>query len=259
MDRDICSICIKYVHIPCNIIPFQTNCPFNTKLYYSLLSNVDIIDHYYTKMTLFPSWYLHNWLSVYHGFHHGFHHGLFHSCLQQLKDNKLKHSLLLCAEFTLRHNKYDNNSPYFAYEVYNAYLDIIIAICKKCINIKYNYISHLITMYECYYLDIYVYKVRPISELAVVLDQHSNEIRQMFKINLNLNENAWNNLNAMRMNSLLQSITIIHKKDIDSIMTEVDRILDFVRAKYQMIGSYLMEYVVIFPEYRMVQWSYKKK
>ena len=58
-------------------------------------------------------------------------------------------------------------------------------------------------------------------------------------VEFNIDFDEWNNQNSMKMSSLLQIITMEYDHNIDNILSELDMILDFVRAKYEIFGTSL--------------------
>ena len=147
--------------------------------------------------------------------------------------------------------------------IYIRYLNIIIDLCAKWMNIRCQYMAQLIELYEYYYFQIYT--VEPVKirirnkllpkgfhEQAVndeweklqfgikididhrgLKDELGNEwvrYRDFFII-----QSKWTNQEAMKMSKLLQTIIIKYQLNVTELMDELDRTLEIVKAKYKMI------------------------
>ena len=146
------------------------------------------------------------------------------------------------------------------YEQYNKYLDVIIDLSKKGMDLNCEYMSQLVEMYEHYYFDVYVAKCIkktmtghfPEALLCGLQKNMNYHIRRLmgdsygdsgdgFKIIYSVELDDWCNLFAMRMSGLMKVIEVEYKMEFEGLMEELDLMLDFVRMKYQIMEFRLID------------------
>eukprot|EP01084_Bolivina_argentea_P006188 11718_1 len=172
------------------------------------------------------------------------------------KNKQLIIALNICAKYDPYDHYCDQHGHYYEpniYIQYNKYLNIIIDLSKKGICLRCKYMQQLIAMYEYYYFDFYVlkwikYKIESEIEsnkLMQAIQRNMNENISRMIDNKNTNDfvidlEQWNNSNSMRMSTLMKIIAMeYNQQELESLMEELECILDFVRIKYQIVMTRL--------------------
>eukprot|EP01083_Nonionella_stella_P310439 1102914_1 len=229
IDRDVCSICIDYIFIPCSF-GFCNGIEMD-KIHYMLLFRQMCPKLYVELLNLSGS---RRWSDLCHQSidRYPFHH----LSVKNITDETLLKPLMIGTQWLSRKNyrSTDHRINYI------RYLKVTIQLCKKWMSIKYNKgIKQLIEMYEYHYFRTYV--VNPSRKyVAAHLDyylnhfwvNHSTDFTNRIKIDFKSKDN-WANINRMKMCILLQQF-------VDRNATlELNSVLDVVRLQYEIAARRL--------------------
>eukprot|EP01083_Nonionella_stella_P031313 85739_1 len=261
IDRDICSVCSKYIYIPSNLLPLEDDYKM-TEVNYLLFNYGFVSGRWDHTVSSTDKLKLARFNKSYAEFGRRIGIPFMHDTLCQIIDQKLLNAMTLCVDWnTPSLQAYE--SRYYSvvysyrailkYKEYDKYLNIAIDLSKKGIGLRCKYMSKLIAMYEYYYFDLYVLKF--IKETLYINAEDSTELINVLQMRiheelkgnlgasteLSIDFDEWSNCNSMTMSSLTQIIIMEHQQNINHLMCELDKILSFVRLKYQMIRARMIE------------------
>eukprot|EP01083_Nonionella_stella_P031312 85737_1 len=249
IDRDICSVCSKYIYIPSNLLPLEDDYKM-TEVNYLLFNYGFVSGRWDHTVSSTDKLKLARFNKSYAEFGRRIGIPFMHDTLCQIIDQKLLNAMTLCVDWnTPSLQAYE--SRYYSvvysyrailkYKEYDKYLNIAIDLSKKGIGLRCKYMSKLIAMYEYYYFDLYVLKFIKQTLNAEDSTELINLLQMRINDELNGNQgidfDEWSNYNSMKMSSLTQIIIMEHEQNVDHLMCELDNILSFVRFKYKMIRA----------------------
>ena len=163
----------------------------------------------------------------------------FHCSMQYIRDKKLLNAVLVFVGWKCGYiNGYwggfycDKYHP--IYMEFDRYFNVIIDIFKLWFNMKYKYMVELIEMYEYYYWCTYVAKRVTTKEL---MDRLNMIWEKSVRFRFTEDTQTWNNNDQIIMSQLLQKIAVEYQQEVDVLMSDLDVMLDFVRTKYKMMAT----------------------
>eukprot|EP01084_Bolivina_argentea_P116745 207376_1 len=259
---DICGICTHQLQTASNISTITMD-----KIEYLLLSHTIPCEHtsIFDNVT---SKELNNYIKISHTIPCE-HTSIFDNVAwkddcKYISDNKLLKSLFPCLVWSC-HFKWvfsdvlidlakDESTEHTNEVIFIKYLDTIIHLTKKGIDLKYKYMSQLITMYEHYYFDLYVLKaikielniwnlndniqsVHFMKELQQCMNEKLRMLSSFDNSNFSVSLEEWNNNFSMKMNSLLKTIVIRNQTDIGQCINELNIIIEIIKVKYKLIQN----------------------
>ena len=258
IDKDICSICAKFIYVPYMDISSCTNCLYKTNIPENLnIDKVGIILAHETGIV--------NDLIEIQDFHelYGSPRNLklqvqrwnelraltkdpIHSSMRRIKDQKLVQTILLFTGWKLgKRSWYSGRGTDFAIFMYvDEILNVIIDLFKRWLNSKCKYMTKLIEIYEYYYWCFYVTKDFnvPGSEEDIVywINTLNGFWRESTKFRLQHDkQKIWSNKDQMRMSQLLQKMSMEYKNEIEELMHDLNVVLEFVMTKYEMMAAHI--------------------
>eukprot|EP01084_Bolivina_argentea_P279407 477667_1 len=271
MDRlildDLCNICVNYIGFPDNDIVD----PNISKLEYLLFTEMGkssmMVHTFHSFHSLL---YNRRWLHLLNDNY--VEHVSFYG-LQWLKDKSLFESLSFCINwaYCMREKIFprgnDISDYQYNYEIVQIYLNVVINVIKKGIQLRYKYVLELISMYEYYYFDLYLLK------RVFYVKEKLNQTQYKSLINywntqchfgkefcscLNVDFAKWSNKNSMKMSALLQVITIEYSDNINRLMCELDTIRDCIQIKYQIMQSRIFDSCLMLDTKGCIKINWKK-
>eukprot|EP01084_Bolivina_argentea_P103010 184543_1 len=252
MLRDICCVCINFINIPSNFI---AELGYDIGKIEYLLLNYTLPNIIHRVKTLNDILYsangtrtyaYQNWKPVLDG-------KKWTKChfplICKIKDKTLLNSLSICLNWSwMLRERHLNIGCYFKYDLCNKHLNVIIDIAKKGIALKYKYVCQLLSMYDYYYFDLYILKLikqklNGIESKALMKALQQTVIQELNNSNVDFDGKfdfeQWNNSNAMKMSSLLQTIPLIYTNNVEDVMKQLSNIADIIEIKYKIIESHL--------------------
>ena len=158
-----------------------------------------------------------------------------HYSMQRIKDQKLVKAIMMFVTWRIGDWRYYDFETHFElYSCIDEYFNIIIDICKKCLGLKCKHMVELIEIYEYYYWCAYVKKRVTTKEW---MDRLNMTWEKSTRFKLELRGQDWSNWDQMYLGVLLETIGDEYEDGINELMNGLDVVLDFVRAKYEMMAA----------------------
>ena len=130
--------------------------------------------------------------------------------------------------------QYDFKEYFELYAWIDKYFNAVIDIFKKWFGLKCKYMVELIEIYEYYYWCTYV--VTRVKTFEWV-DRLNMIWEKSVRFKLEFCGKGWSNWDQMYLSVLLETIGDEYKDDMQQLMNGLDVVLEFVRAKYEMMAT----------------------
>ena len=103
---------------------------------------------------------------------------------------------------------------------------------------KYKHFDELIRLYQFYYFDLYILKFIK-SELkgssSRFRKEFDDQISKQIQSEITIDFDEWSNDHLLKMNDLLQKLTVEYSHDVDRCMEELNDITNMIAVKYKFI------------------------
>ena len=158
-----------------------------------------------------------------------------HCSMQRIKDQKLVNAILMFVRWRIGDwHQYLFKEYYLLYTWIDVYFNAVIDMFKKWVGLRCKYMVELIEVYEYYY---WCHYVTTRVETKGWVDRLNYIWKKSVRFRLDLDRKGWNDWDQMYLSALLETIFDEYEDEADELMSGLDVVLDFVRAKYEMMAK----------------------